>query len=189
MNRKSLWLLPSLICFAASFVLAQQKAPPPPKPPDDGPSLRDTMKFIQENLNSIGPIKLVDYIHNNITGENLTVQTMLEISKVNANPDSCIVSYHHKSVFNASPHDFDFLLRLKAVKRIVVVSMEQDLKKSNSALGHPELNSRVDPPAFVLEAVMSNENDQKTFYFLDADLAERVSKAMVRAVKLCGGGK
>jgi hypothetical protein len=40
-----------LVSLVVSVALAQKKtAPPPPKPADKGPSLVDTMKFIQDKL-------------------------------------------------------------------------------------------------------------------------------------------
>jgi hypothetical protein len=39
--------------FLGLFSASGQDVPPPPKPKDDGPSLTDTMKFIEEKLGSI----------------------------------------------------------------------------------------------------------------------------------------
>jgi hypothetical protein len=50
-----------LVSLVVSVALAQKKtAPPPPKPADKGPSLVDTMKFIQDKLTDQNKIIYVD---------------------------------------------------------------------------------------------------------------------------------
>jgi hypothetical protein len=65
------------LCFvvlATSAALAQQKktVPPPPKPADEGPSPEVTTKFIQDKMNSIGPVNYVVYTHDNATDNDRT---------------------------------------------------------------------------------------------------------------------
>jgi hypothetical protein len=83
-----------LICFVSSGLAAQQTVPPPPKPADDGPSLEVTMKFIQDKLNDIGPLKWTVTSRNADAGdENITVHAA-ELAKVVADPQRCTISYH-----------------------------------------------------------------------------------------------
>jgi hypothetical protein len=152
-------------------------------------SLKETMKVIQDGLNSVGPVNYVVNYHNNVTGDERTVRSKQEISKVTANPDSCMLIYEHHSYLNTTRHDFSYVVNLKLVKGIAVVTMEQDLKKGDLAMGHPEYSTQVNPPIFVLEAMKADPNDQNIFCFLNHDFALQMAKAMTHAVELCGGGK
>jgi membrane-associated protease RseP (regulator of RpoE activity) len=90
---------------------AQQTVPPPPKPADDGPSLEVTMKFIQDKLNDIGPLRYsvgrraVDADRDSVFGETD------EITNVVADPQRCTISYRlqesAKPVSEESSRDFD----------------------------------------------------------------------------------
>jgi hypothetical protein len=56
-----------LAAFLSSIASAQD-VPPPPKPRDEGPSLADTMKFIDGKLGSIGRLSFIAYFHDNTRG-------------------------------------------------------------------------------------------------------------------------
>jgi hypothetical protein len=189
MNRKRIWLVSlAMICFASSVALAQQKVPPPPKPPDQGPSLQETMKFIEDKLNGVGPVNFVIFLHDDVAGNDWTIQRKVEISKVNAQPEICNVAYHATVTENGAVIiNTDPGIPLKAVENIIVTPLEQRLKEVNTAAGHPSWNSRVQPPVFVLKIVRPNGGIGEV-YFLEEDLANRVAKAMVHAVELCGDG-
>jgi hypothetical protein len=190
MNRRRLSLVSLLmICFAAGVALAQQNVPPPPKPPDNGPSLADTMKFIQEKLNGLGPINFVVFAHDDVAGNDWTYQRKVEISNLVADSHSCIVQYHFTVTDNGTVRaNLDAGIPLKAVENIIVTPEGQRLRETDTAEGHPSYSSRVEPPVFVLKTVRSNNGGLNEFYFPDEDLANRVAKAMVHAVELCGGG-
>jgi len=188
------------VCFVAvavTAVLAQQKkaAPPPAKAADEGPSLEVTMKFIQDKVYSIGQVNFISYAHSGITGQDFTAQFRLEISKpVLTGSSNCMFFFHERSVVQGElRHDKDFGIPfkdvedIKSVEKILVMSEEQNLKEKDSANGHPEMSSRVDPPVFVVQAIRS-DNYKNDLYFVDEELANRVAKAMVHAVELCGGG-
>jgi hypothetical protein len=100
-----------LICFVSSGLPAQQTVPPPPKPADDGPSLEVTMKFIQEKLNAIGPLRYsvsrraVDADSDSVFNE------ADELSDVVADPQRCTISYRlqesAKPISEESSRNFD----------------------------------------------------------------------------------
>jgi hypothetical protein len=75
------------------FVQAQD-VPLPPKPKDDGPSLDATMKFIEEKLNSIGPVSLMIYVHDDMNGSDSTSKVSTQISNARAIAKGCAVNYH-----------------------------------------------------------------------------------------------
>jgi hypothetical protein len=68
-----------------------------------------------------------------------------------------------------------------------VMSGEQDFKEIVLAQGRPPGSYKFDPPVYALK-VARPHHTFNTFYFLDEDLANRVAKAFVHAVELCGGG-
>jgi CRISPR/Cas system CMR subunit Cmr6 (Cas7 group RAMP superfamily) len=73
---------------------------------------------------------------------------------------------------------------LKDVKDLVVLPEEQHLKQMRSADSESD---RADPPVFVLKVRKKNK-DFQVVLFSDEQMANRVAKAMVHAVELCGGG-
>ncbi len=183
-----------MICFmvlAVSGGLAQQKkaVPPPPKPADEGPSLEVTMKFIQDKLNDVGLINYAGYYHDNATGSDWTDRFQVQATGVVADPGACRVSFHWKTVRNGTTFaDLDVGFSLKAVGDIVVLPADQNQKAIDTAAGHPEWTCRIDPGVFVLNARRTDIKGGNSFDFSDEQMANRVAKAMVHAVELCGGG-
>jgi hypothetical protein len=182
--------LASLCVFVFALTSAAQDVPPPPKPADDGPSLADTMKFIEEKLGSIGQVNYVAYLHDDTSGKDFTpvkYGSKIEISTVRGNVQSCRIDYHGWGSVNGTVLlDKDLGFALKDVQEVVVKACEQDLKEAQSKAGHPEYSNRVDPPVFVIIVKKKNGGDEFALY--DESLAHRIAKALVHAVELCGGG-
>jgi hypothetical protein len=174
--------------LAVSVALAQQKktVPPTPKPADKGPSLEETMKFIQDKLNAVGPVNFAQYLHDNATGTDSThVQLKIERTNVVADSGACRVSYHHKVGADGSLNPgSDSWFPLNAVVDVAVIPLEQLVERVS---GHPTYDTKVDPPVFVLR-VRGTDKKHSDFFFFDEQMANRVAKAMVHAVELCGGG-
>jgi len=181
------------MCFAAltvSAALAQGKnnVPPPPKPADDGPNLEVTMKFIQDKLNSIGPVNYAVYFHDDTKANSAAGQFRNENTKVVADPSTCRIDYHRKvEQLGKVEEDQEQRILLKDVEDIVLMPWEQVQKETDTAAGHPSFITTVDPPVFVLK-VRRTLKEGNYFDFFDEQLANRVAKAMVHAVELCGGG-
>lgn len=57
----------------------------------------------------------------------------------------------------------------------------------NTASRHHAYEMKVDPPVFVL-LVRGPDKKGSDFFFFDEKMANRVAKAMMHAVELCGGG-
>jgi hypothetical protein len=179
-----------LVVLAVSAALAQGKksVPPPPKPAHDGPSLEVTMKFIQDKINGIGPVSYVRYIHDNVAGKDWAFQEKAEDTKFVADTSACRISYHFKGESDGTEAvDKDDQFLLKDVEDIVVLPGEQAYKEESAAAGHPSWSFRVDPPFFFLK-VRKPDKRRSYIHFSDEQLANRVAKAMVHAVELCGGG-
>jgi hypothetical protein len=169
MNRKRIWLVSlAMICFASSVALAQQKVPPPPKPPDDGPGLEETLRFIQEKLNGVGPISFIVYMHDNLHGNDWTLQFRTEVTKVQVHADSCILNYHVNQVMNGTTIlDNDTAFPLKRLEKVVIRPYEQYRQEADSSVGHPEWSSHVEPPLFDLHLIAAGPYKPSTdFFFL-----------------------
>jgi hypothetical protein len=171
--------------LTVSVALAQGKnvVPPPPKPADEAPSLEVTMKFIQDKLNSIGPVNFTLYSHVDAVGD-LTAQFHDEVTTVVADPSTCQISYRWKEEVKGHALNLDISFFLKDVKDLVVLPEEQHLKQMRSADSESD---RADPPVFVLKVRKKNK-DFQVVLFSDEQMANRVAKAIVHAVELCGGG-
>jgi len=179
------------LCLAftlTGLAAAQQAVAPPPRPADSGPSLAVTMQFIQDKLNHLGVVNYVGYNHDNIDGSNWTNSFSTETTNVAADPATCRISYHEKRIKDGDvTSDKDFTFNLSEIQEVVIMPRDQLLKKVNTRAGHPSWDARIDPPVSML-LVRKAEDTEWYFYFFDEDLANRVAKAVVHAVELCGGG-
>jgi hypothetical protein len=183
----------SLLIFATP---AQQQTPPRPRPQamppasqqvDGRTSLETIMKFIQDEINTIGPINVIYFGHDATTGQEWTNQLRDEVSKVEAQPASCMVSYNEKIIMNGKAgNDTRAEISLKSVDSIIVKTGEKAMNENLSKGGHPSQTVRVDPQVFAIE-VVNSPGGYNYVSFLSEDLANRVAKAMVRAVELCRG--
>ena len=182
------WNIAFPILSLIALTCSAQDVPPPPKPADDGPSLADTMKFIEEKLGSIGRVNWVEYAHDDTSGKDFTpVKYGYETGTVRGSVQSCRIDYHGWASVNGTVQlDKDLGFALKDVQEVVVKTCEQDLKELQSKAGHPEYSNRVDPPVFVI--IAKQKEGGTYFYLYDESLAHRIAKALVHAVELCGGG-
>jgi hypothetical protein len=176
------------ILLTTALGLAQQSVPPPPKPASDGPSLEATMKFIQEKIEQQGKLNYAAHVHDSQDGSNWVVPFSTLQTNIVANPTLCRISYHERRTRRDEvTADDDYWFALKAVQEMVVMSREQGLKRADTNAGHPTWDSKVDPPIWLIEA--RYKGGQNIFYFHEEEIANRVAKALVHAVELCGGGK
>lgn len=178
----------SFLVMLSASALAQTAVPPPPRPADNGPSLTFTLNYIQEKITEVGRLNYMSYNHDNAANTDSTNQFTVEVSNVVAHPDMCILSYHIKATRDgAITNDRDGGFPFKIIQKVMVMTGDQDINAANVAAGVPSLNSRVDPPHFALIAQRTG-GGTNTVYFADEDTANRVAKAMVHAIELCGGG-
>ena len=176
-----------LVCGIALTLNAQTAVAPPPKPADSGPSLAVTMQFIQDKLNQQGKINFADYVHDNAAGKDWVTQNAYEIGEVVIHPESCIISYNVKTWVNgAAGVGGDGYIPFNDVQDVVILPVEQAWKEIDSKAGNTTRSYKSDPPVFSLRVRW--KVDYNEFHFTDEDTANRVAKAMVHAVELCGGG-
>jgi len=185
-----------MVALTAATVVAQQAVPPPPQPPANGPTLATTMQFIQDKLNDIGKISFVMFEQIASIGStgaeaevHQTVPLTNEISNVVSDQNQCRISYHRKFTFNGKTYmDENSVFSLRDVQDIVIMPYEQDQKEWDPKNNYPnEIITSTSPPITAL-VVHRPHGEENTFRFTDANLADRVAKALVHAVELCGGG-
>jgi hypothetical protein len=170
---------------------------------DNGPSLEVTMKFIQDKLNEQGPVKF-NYIsrggygdeeHEGPGNHSSNLESSYEVSKVTADANTCLVSYHRKDSADDYVTESDTRLNLRDVKKIVVVR-DQQIQQQIVAEAHAANNWK--PPQITivpqvmdlfLEKAEHWHNALGRIPFLDNDLASRVAKAFTHAIELCTPGR
>jgi hypothetical protein len=161
------------VCFALLAVsagLAQEKAPKPPSSETNGPSLEVTMKFIQDKLKAKLPAFWDD---------------------ITADPANCQLTFARSGKWAGTDWEDETLtFSFREVEKI-------------------ELRPSEDPPGFTLIVWTTTEKSVHKRHFkngkprpkadsdsgewraertFDEDLANRLAKAMIHAVELCGGG-
>lgn len=194
MRRATFWFLPGLICLNACAALAQQNVPPP-NPNDNGPTLAATMQFIQDKMNNKGAQldQLLPYLGSPSKG-------MFEVT---ADPNTCQlkikVSYDNDPAFPI----FTIVASFRDIQKIVVAPSYDDPSQSEfppesylqieaeRALFKIRSEVLVDSKGKMLKKPRNGVDDSIADFnliFRGADMADRVAKAMVHAVELCGGG-
>ena len=103
-------------------------------------------------------------------------------------PDRALIFARRATRLRKLAADADYSLALKDVKEIFVLPQDQNQNQVDNRNGHPDWNSRISPPLFVLIAKRPR-GLVNVFLFSDEEMANRVAKAITHAVELCGGGK
>lgn len=180
-----------MVAISGAMALAQQSVPPPPQPAPDkpaGPSLEVTMKFIQDKLNEIGTVNFAGYVHDSANNTDGVQKFSATFSNVVANPGACTLSYHRLVINNGSrEHDEDVAFNLRDVQSIAVLPDEQDWQMYLARNGDTTKTVKDIPDISALVFKLNNGKDP-TIRFYDQEMADRVAKALVHAVELCGGG-
>ena len=174
-------------------VMAQGKAPTDTSlngaSVSSGPSLADTMRYIQDKLNNIGRIEyIVTFQYARARSSLTSAQRSDEISSVIPDTDQCHITYHLKSeVDGKTRKDENSEFSLRNVQDILVQPEETHLIEWY-AKHNPYWIPASTSPAVTSLVVRLPHAEENFFLFTDAGLANRVAKAMRHAVELCGGG-
>jgi hypothetical protein len=182
---KTFWAM-TLTLASIQCAIAQEVPPPPPMRGDQA-SLKDTMKFVQDKLP--GKVNYIVYGHDNIAGTDSVLKRSFVLSNVSADADACHISFHYQfdSGKNTGIVNKDEDIFLKQVRQVALKQMDQVIQQADAKSGHPERTVKVDPPIFLV-VVSKIDNHSMMFNFYEDTIADRVSKALLHAVELCGGG-
>jgi hypothetical protein len=176
--------------FLIAVAMARQdKSTTLSKPADAGGELITTMKFIQNTLNGVGPVNYAVHGHDSSNGHDWTNHFSNHASAVIANPTACRINYHYKAIRdNQVLMDGNAGFLLKDVQKVDVQTRRKYLDEENLKIGHPSWTAKVDPSVFIIR-VQRPANVENQFVFLDEVEANRVAKALTRAVELCTRNK
>jgi hypothetical protein len=187
--KMKLWLKPILAFGIVSVAWGQQSASPPPNPVGSGPSLAETMQFLQAKLNEQGKMSWTTHYHDSADNTNWIYQFTFEAGKVVADASACTIAYHYSIVRDGVQiSNSDASFNLHDVQDITLITGDERQNKNDVAAGHPTWDAKVVPPIFDL-IVRGKEKEEFYFFFFDGDNANRVTKAMGHAVELCGGSR
>jgi hypothetical protein len=177
------------VCGIALTLCAQKAVAPPPKPADSGPTLAVTMQFIQGKLSDIGKVNYVGFYQNTTDGSTFSNTYTNAVSNVFADQSQCRISYHWTTTTDGVPkEDANHWIPLNDVQNIVVKPFAQYQTEMNAIGGLPNfITTSTNPPLTAL-VVRRPHGLENWFPFTDADLADRVAKAITHAIELCGGG-
>jgi hypothetical protein len=179
--------------LAATTALAQLSVPPPPQPTADkpaasGPTIEATMNFIENKVNAVGTVSFSAYIHDSSNNSDWTQKISSTISSAVANPGACSIRYHRLVTNNGkTEHDEDVVINMHEVQSITVMTDAQDWQSFLAHSGDNAKSVKEDPEIFALVVKLSR-GTEPTLRFFDQEMANRVAKAMIHAVDLCGGG-
>jgi hypothetical protein len=169
-------------------ILAQGTVPAA-APADTGPSLAETMQFIQEKMNDIGKAAWVDFLQDAKDGSTWTETFTTELNNVIVDQNQCRFSYHRKVTDNGDTiSDQNNFFLLRDVQDIIVKPEEQNQTDWIAQNGKPNIIVTSTSPSIATLIVHRPRGEMNTFRFTNANLADRVAKAMQHAVELCGGG-
>jgi hypothetical protein len=156
---------------------------------NSGPSLEETLSFIEDRLNQQGAVTWLSTVQNTVAGtSNSPVQISLQLSRVTGDVGSCRVKFHSKSVIGSAVSDFDYMLPLRRIERLAVMSLQDGNNGFHARQGHPEMVETISPPTISELEITGGANRTWYLVFSDEELANRVAKALTHAVELCGGG-
>ena len=167
--------------FATAF--AQQAAAPAS---GDGASLAATMQFIQDQMNEQGRIDYTLRTHDNAEGTDWPVyQIGIEPSQAVADAVGCRITWH-KRLFRDGKMllEKDISLDLRSVVKVEVRTSVQESKAEDTANGNTQYDKRQDPPYFAVVPVGTEKASTQIFISTE-DRANRIAKAVRRAVLLC----
>jgi hypothetical protein len=102
----------------------------------------------------------------------------------------CSIQYHYKYVVddNSPIETADITTSLAVTENIQLEPFERSLTKTAASIGHPEVVFTSTQPQTLALVLNSRQKGDFVFYFQDDTVADRLAKAMLHAVELCGGG-
>jgi len=192
----------------SGIAIAQRIVTPPPKPPQDGPSLQATMKFIQDKLKGLGNVHYATKAQADDTSQ-WADRFQPAFQELVADPSTCELT-SRSVVHGDKEYNWTDNLNFREVEKIEVMPLADFVNREHIQHGNPELLEIITPTVFSVNLVMATgktehhhfiatakigepsledtENKTWALTFPDEETANRVAKAMVHAVEMCGGG-
>jgi hypothetical protein len=196
----------------SALLLPAQRVPPPPKPADSGPSLEVTMKYIQDRLNGVNVAPVVTWPHLTYVR-----RVAIAVAQANPK-DCTLSGHSTESIESAPGHtpiagerrdDTDWRLFLRDALAVTVqTESDYELPATENVPmeirpDHYHLSIKMQPGKTThahdlrrWRDLDGKENHREFeydppdahFQIPDGDYANRLAKAIVHAIELCGGG-
>ena len=176
--------------------IPQQAVPPPPKPADAGPSLADTMKFIEKTLNNQEPVRFTAHVNYSPSGFAPSFMQTVTLADVHAEAQTCEVRFSMKiarisldpnNSFGDKEQFEPFTLRLKEASNLKLEPFSVYNAYGMTVNGVAQVGqTTTDIPISVL-TVQPVQKGGSVIYIADEEMADRIAKAMVHAIELCAG--
>jgi len=130
-----------------SALLGQDATPLRPPPNIEGPTLKDTLNFIQDKLP--GRVNYIVYSPNKVSNTDLPpLKLTLMVSNVFADAGRCSISFNmlfdNRNTNSFDEHDVQ--IGLKDVREVSTTKLDE--VRPNAKADHPEIAITVDPPLF-----------------------------------------
>jgi len=180
------------------------------------PTLAETMKFIQDKLNEQGRFNFALYTHDNQSGEDASIQYGFETT--NAVSSDCSLSYKvnitssqmgARGATTTTNANSARNMNMKYMKAVQAMGADYWWNQEMADDGTPAKTAQVQPGYFLLSVGAASKGSEctrnkkpiacpepnaidrlaLTLIFRDEDVSNRVAKAMMHAVELCGGGQ
>ncbi|MGA7410095.1 MAG: hypothetical protein WBW33_06390 [Bryobacteraceae bacterium] len=192
---------------------AQDVPPPPPPKKDNEPALGDTLKFIRDKLNAQGRVSRMVIKHDHSKGQYATERWSSLVSDATTNVAACTLSF--RTVLDVdtdsdqSRLEQSVKLSFRDLDKLAVEPETETRKREFASLPNgvgPFTLVSVDPEVFsvvlyanggkihistsIKQLHFEGEADVSlaTLAIRDEDMAQRMAKAMIHAIELCGGG-
>jgi hypothetical protein len=142
-----------------------------------GPSLAETLSFIQGKLQARGDLNWV------VTrADDSASQPHLDrVNSVDADPAGCSLTIHYTVLVNGALAPSDQTIALGKITDIQLATWSQ------LATGHANITIQTQPAIWTVELFFAD--DTRAINFPDQTIAGRVAKAVAHAVQLCGGSQ
>jgi len=160
-----------------------------PRPIASGPTLAQTFDFIGDKVKQAGAVSWMATPQDTIAGTTgAPLHRLFQVSKVTADPGNCRMTFSTRNVSAGIVlFDGDTTVAFRRVEKFSVVGMQDSVNREYARQGKPHLTETVTPSVFAL-LIAGGAGREFFLPFADEDLANRVAKAMLHAVELCGGG-
>jgi hypothetical protein len=195
---------------------APAEQPPAAAPTASEATLAETMQFIQDKLNEQGRFNFALYTHDNQSGEDTSAQYGFEIT--NAVSNDCSLSFKvnitssqkgARGATTTTNANTTRNMNMKYMKAVQAMAADYWWNQEMADDGTPAKTAQVQPGYFLLSIGTASKGSEctrnkkpiacpepdasdrlaLTLSFRDEDAADRVAKAMMHAVDLCGGGQ
>jgi hypothetical protein len=171
----------TLAFSVAAAVAAQTSVSPHSNTAVDGPTLADTIKFIREMLQEQAK---TTWQMNEQVGDLRTQKRFSEqLTTFSYFEASCSIFYHQLWTVNEVLYGDDFMLSLPDVKSVVVASGDEERGRGISYF------KQTTYPAIFIVTLQGPVVERRGIQFTltDEAVADRIARAFLHAVQLCGG--